>query len=285
MSSEPIDQNTQIVQNIDSVLDHFSRSRSALRRRVGSQGAVASDGRDLDAVQSVQILEVADGREVAIIQPNAFTISRIYTTGRPDGKRPHGCDSYHEYFCQRLEEYKQAFKTEDGFTLTEREWNQLFNESYDRYVRYLLFSSIKRWEDVQRDTDTNLQVLDLARRYAESEATWQIYQYKGYILMMNSIARAELALQDNDHFSALQIVDQGIQRTGKFCGECLRENQGQAENTTREHYLNNLIEYRSDLESVSESLSREENESTRAENDEDTIIQELEDLLQEMTGD
>ena len=54
---------------------------------------------------------------------------------------------------------------------------------------------------------------------------------------------------------------------------------------TREHYLNNLIEYRSDLESVSESLSREENESTRAENDEDTIIQELEDLLQEMAGD
>jgi pyrimidine operon attenuation protein/uracil phosphoribosyltransferase len=103
--------------------------------------------------------------------------------------------------------------------------------------------------------------------------------------MMNSIARAELALQNNDHFSALQIVDQGIQRTGKFCGECLRENQGQAENMTREHYLNNLIEYRSDLESVSESLSREENESTRAENDEDTIIQELEDLLQEMAGD
>ena len=54
-----------------------------------------------------------------------------------------------------MEDYQNSRGTDAGFELTPEEWRTLFDESYDRYTRYLLFAGIKRWHDVKRDTDTN----------------------------------------------------------------------------------------------------------------------------------
>lgn len=91
---------------------------------------------------------------------------------------------------------------------------------------------------------------------------------------MHSIANAELSLQEDDTTTALQHIDIGIRQIGEFCGECLREEHGEAENITRERYLSNLIEFRSDLESL-------DTEETDAESDEEDILAELERLLNE----
>ena len=92
--------------------------------------------------------------------------------------------------------------------------------------------------------------------------------------MMHSIANAELSLQADDAVAALQHIDTGIRQIGEFCGECLREEHGEAENITRERYLSNLIEFRSDLEAL-------DTEATDAEGDEEDILAELERLLNE----
>ncbi|CAI8054011.1 hypothetical protein GBAR_LOCUS29517 [Geodia barretti] len=94
------------------------------------------------------------------------------------------------------------------------------------------------------------------------------------MLMMHSIAKAELSLQEDDTAAALQQIDTGIQQIGEFCGECLREEHGEAENITRERYLSNLIEFRSDLETL-------DADATEAESDEEDILAELERLLNE----
>ena len=93
--------------------------------------------------------------------------------------------------------------------------------------------------------------------------------------MMHSIANAELSLQDDDTAAALQHIDTGIRQIGEFCGECLREEHGEAENITRERYLSNLIEFRSDLEALDDT------EDAEAESDEEDILAELERLLHE----
>ena len=157
----------------------------------------------------------------------------------------------------------------------------MFEESFHRYTRYLLFAGIKRWEDVKRDTDMNLSVTNLAREYAPSEIAWQSYQYKGYMIMMNSIAKAELSLQEDDPDTALQQIDIGIQQIGEFCGECLREEHGEAENITRERYLSNLIEFRSDLEALGTEDGDNSGNETSEEDDTD-LLTELEQLLNEV---
>ncbi len=252
MANDSIQRNTRWVQTFDRILESLN----------------------LDTERPVSVLQIEDGREVVIVQPNAFTISRIYATGRPDGMRPHGVDSYYDYFFARLRAYEAQHETREGFQLESEEWETLFEESFHRYTRYLLFAGIKRWEDVQRDTATNLAVTNLARECAPSEIAWRSYQYKGYMLMMHSIAKAELSLQEDDTAVALQHIDTGIQQIGEFCGECLREEHGEAENITRERYLSNLIEFRSDLETL-------DADTTEAESDEADILAELERLLNE----
>ena len=252
MANDSIQRNTRWVQTFDRILEMVN----------------------LDADRPVSVLQIEDGREVIVVQPNAFTISRIYATGRPDGMRPHGVDSYYDYFFAKLQVYEEEHGTRDGFELASEEWDILFEESFHRYTRYLLFAGIKRWQDVQRDTAMNIAVTNLARECAPAEIAWQSYQYKGYMLMMHSIANAELSLQAEDAEAALGHIDAGIQQIGEFCGECLREEHGEAENITRERYLSNLIEFRSDLEAL-------DTETTESESDEEDILAELERLLNE----
>lgn len=252
MANDSIQRNTRWVQTFDRILEMLN----------------------LDADRPVSILQIEDGREVIVVQPNAFTISRIYATGRPDGMRPHGVDSYYDYFFTKLRTYEEQHGTREGFELASDEWEILFEESFHRYTRYLLFAGIKRWQDVQRDTAANIDVTNLARECAPSEIAWQSYQYKGYMLMMHSIANAELSLQEDDNEAALRHIDAGIQQIGEFCGECLREEHGEAENITRERYLSNLIEFRSDLETL-------DTEPAESESDEEDILAELERLLNE----
>ena len=258
MARDQVERNTRLVRALDEILDSLA----------------------FDAAHPVKVVRLAEGKEVVVVQSNAFTISRIYTSGRPDGKKPHGRDSYYAYFCEQLADYEQQHGNDEGFGLTPEDWRVLFLESYDRYTRYLLFAGIKRWADVKGDTDMNLAVTDMAKKYAPSDIAWESYQYKGYMLMMNGMANAELCLMEDDSHGALQQVDLGIQRIGQFCGECLREGYGDAENVTRERYLSNLIEFRSDLESVEEGLERQRD---RRGDDEDEVdfLEELEELLGE----
>lgn len=266
MSNDSAERNTRLIQTLDETLDSLA----------------------FDADHPVKTLRLADGRKVVIMQPNAFTIMRLYVSGRPDGKRPHGRDSYYDYFCEQLKDYENQHSTDEGFRLTPEDWRSLFEESYERYIRYLHFAGFNRWSDVKRDTETNIAVTDFARKYAPPDVAWQSYQYKGYMLMMNGIANAELSLMADDRQEALRQIDLGIQRIGQFCGECLREEYGEAENITRERYLGNLIEFRSDLEAIEEGLDEErDSHGDLEEEDEDDldILEELEELLSEGQGD
>lgn len=255
MSNESTRRNTRWVQALDRLLQVLN----------------------LDEDHPIRIMTIEDGREVIVVKPNAFTVSRFYATGRPDGTRPHGLESYYEYYLNQLNKYEEDNGSTDGFELTEDEWQTLFDESFHRYTRYLLFAGIKRWEDVERDTDTNIAVTNLAKKYASSEIAWRSYQYKGYMIMMNSISKAELCLQQDDPTTALQHIDRGIEQLGEFCGECLREEHGDAENITRERYLSNLIEFRSDLEAIASDDSN--GEMTNTDREDSDLLTELERLL------
>lgn len=201
-----------------------------------------------DEEVQVRIFRRADGREVLLLQMNRFSVVRLYVTGRPDGRRVEGYDSYYDWVRARLEGYKKEHHGSDGgFHLERNEWEALFAESADRYIRYLLFSGIQRWSDVERDTRTNIHVADWARRYADDEIAWNIYQYKGYMLMMNTIARTELALVEKDLVRAESVLSEGFEKIGAYCRECLLSGHPEVEAVTRERYMANLLRYREEL--------------------------------------
>lgn len=229
---------------------------------------------DFDSERPIKVLKNSDGRDVVLIRSNPFTVTRIYVSGRPDGKRPHGRDSYYDYFMEQYRDYVEKHGSDEGFSLTPEDWKVLFGEATERYLRYLIFAGIKRWKDVERDTSVNIDLSDFAKKFAPPRIAWEIYQYKGYMLMMRSIARAELKLMEVDYNGAIEELDKGISEIGKFCAECLKEGHGEAEAITRDKYLNNLVQYRSDIQAVKERLVSDELE-------EDIDWEELDELLRE----
>src|SRR5436190_18113721 len=64
-------------------------------------------------------------------------VLQMELTGRPDGVRPHGCESLLEYFEAQLKEHERINGTELGFHLTRRQCSQLREEAGMYYHRYL----------------------------------------------------------------------------------------------------------------------------------------------------
>jgi hypothetical protein len=137
--------------------------------------------------------------------------------GRPDGARPHGCESLLDYFEQLLSEHRQSHGTELGFHLTREQCHALRDEAQMYYHRYLSLFVLEEFPGVVRDTARNLKVLDLCSKYAIDE-TDRLFleQYRPYITMMNARAAASLLARDGKHAEALKALKDGLRSLKRF---------------------------------------------------------------------
>jgi len=132
-------------------------------------------------------------------------------TGRPDGARPHGCESLLEYFEKQLADHQNRNGTELGFHLNDNQCASLREEAVQYYYRYLSLFVLEEFPGVVRDTERNLRVLDLCGKYADDEQDRLVLeQYRPYIIMMQVRARASILQQDNKHTEALEAVEKGL---------------------------------------------------------------------------
>lgn len=157
-----------------------------------------------------------DGREKIQLRLD-LGLLQMETTGRPDGQRPHGCDSLLSHYEQRLEEHKSAHGSDEGFKVDESACEELRSEAIMYYHRYLAEFVLEDFSAVERDTNRNLRLLDFLLAYAAEESDRNSFeQYRPYIIMMNTRARAQLALRDKRPRAALAIAKLGIDRLKQF---------------------------------------------------------------------
>jgi hypothetical protein len=137
--------------------------------------------------------------------------------GRPDGVRPHGCDSLLEYFERRLRKHRRANGTELGFHLTPPQCQSLREEALMYYHRYLSLFVLGEYDGVARDTERNLRVLDLCSKYAVDEQDRLVLeQYRPYIIMMNARALASVEFDAGNYVQALAIIRKGLRDLKSF---------------------------------------------------------------------
>ncbi|MFB3786778.1 MAG: UvrB/UvrC motif-containing protein [bacterium] len=140
--------------------------------------------------------------------------------GRPDGKRPHGQESYLCYYQQQLRKYVKKNGTDEGFFLNADDCAILQNESMQYYYRYLSLFHLQEYEAVVRDTARNLEVFDFIKKYAGDEDDQLILeQYRPYVVMMNTRAAAHLRLEKNRPDEAVQLVEIAIRQLEVFFQE------------------------------------------------------------------
>ena len=163
-----------------------------------------------DAADDLRTVRGDDGRELLQVR-TPLGIEQYEVDGRPDGRRPHDMESALEFQLARLAEAKAADE-ETEFRINAEDCVELFNEGVLYYYRYVRFFQLKDWARTARDTARNLRVFDLVRRYAKrSEDRTQLEQWRPYVVRMNTMARAMMALDNRQHEAALQIVTEAVE--------------------------------------------------------------------------
>ncbi len=130
--------------------------------------------------------------------------------GRPDGRRPYGCDSMLTFFEMRLQEHIAKNGTDEGFVLLAEDCRDLRHEAHLYYQRYLSLFVLEEYDGVERDTERNLRVIELCRRYTETEYDRTALDSQWpYVTMMHTRAKVYQALEAERFDTALELLERG----------------------------------------------------------------------------
>lgn len=137
-------------------------------------------------------------------------VLQMEMSGRPDGQKPEGCESYLDYQKQRVERYSQHSSPE-AFVLGADECRVLREEAVQFYHRYVGLFALGEYAGVVRDTTRNLELFDLCREYGETESDRTVLeQFRPPVLMMRARSAAEMAIAAGQPKQALAAIDRGL---------------------------------------------------------------------------
>lgn len=137
--------------------------------------------------------------------------------GRPDGARPHGYESLLEYYKGKLRRHLLKHGSDEKFKLEPADCAALQREGIQYYHRYLSLFQLKDYVHVEKDTQRNIEVIDMVKQYAADEKdSWTFEQYRPYVLMMNTRAQASMSLKKKNYTQALIDVKEGIHSIEQF---------------------------------------------------------------------
>ncbi len=142
---------------------------------------------------------------------------QMETEGRPDGNKPYGYINVLSYYQSEMERVAEETGSEKNFTLDSEALAELQQESIQYYHRYLCYSELNDHEGVIRDTEHNIEALEFVENnVADEEDAWSFLQYYPYILMMNTQAHVQLALENEIYDEALQRIEESLQLIRDF---------------------------------------------------------------------
>src|SRR2546429_2643968 len=154
-----------------------------------------------------------DGREKLQLRVD-LSVLQMEMTGRPDGQRPHNCESLLEYH------QKRAARSEDkgeAYELTSEQCAELQQEGIQYYHRYLSLFQINDFGGVVRDTQRNLDLFTFVTEHTDrDELSWTLQQFRPYVLMMNTRAKPSILLGQGKFGEAMAEIERGRDAIGDF---------------------------------------------------------------------
>ena len=164
---------------------------------------------------NVKVRKIAglDGREKLQLRVD-LGVLQMEMTGRPDGQRPHNCDSLLEYHQRRA---ARAEEKGEGYDLTPEQCAELQQEGIQYYHRYLSLFQINDFGGVMRDTQRNLDLFTFVAEHTDrEELSWSMQQFRPYVLMMNTRARASILLGEGKFAEAMGEIERGRDAISEF---------------------------------------------------------------------
>jgi len=154
-----------------------------------------------------------DGREKLQLRVDLGML-QMELHGRPDGQRPHNCESLLLYHQRRA---ARAAERGETYDLTPEECGELQQEGIQYYHRYLSLFQINEFQCVVRDTQRNLDLFAFVDEHSErEEVIWSFQQFRPYVLMMNTRAKTSILLAEGKFSEAIQQIESGREAITEF---------------------------------------------------------------------
>ncbi len=154
-----------------------------------------------------------DGREKLQLRID-LGLLQMEMDGRPDGQRPHNCESLLVYHQRRA---ARAGERGEDYELTQEQCGELQQEGVQYYHRYLSLFQIDDFEGVIRDTQRNLDLFSFIDENTErDDLVWSFQQFRPYVLMMNTRAKVSILLADGQFGDAIRDIEAGRDRISEF---------------------------------------------------------------------
>jgi len=123
--------------------------------------------------------------------------------------------------------------------LSGNDCGELHQEGVQYYHRYLALFQLEDFAGVIRDTQHNLALFSLVAKYAERpEMAESFEQFRPYVLMMNTRAKASLELERDDLPAAIRHIE----RSRDKILEWLKERPEPTDTCSEVEFLNEWLE-------------------------------------------
>lgn len=162
-----------------------------------------------DVVQA-RVVTAGDGRDVLQMRLD-LGIMQLEMSGRPDGTRPHGHDTFFEYLKSQAE---------DEMVLDDDQCQQADREFMQFYHRRICWLALGEYGRAVTDADHTLAFMDFVRDHSPSEDYTEAHeQYRGFVLFHRTQAEAAARAEDDDPEGAVDAIRQGAKRIGAALAE------------------------------------------------------------------
>ena len=164
---------------------------------------------------TIKVRKIAglDGKEKLQLRID-LGVLQMELTGRPDGVRPHNCESLLTYHQLKA---AHALAQGDTYDLTAEQVSELQQEGIQYYHRYLSLFQINDYAAVVRDTQRNLDLFDFVAGHTDrDDLAWSMQQFRPYVLMMNTRAKASIFLAQGKFPEAIHEIEEGRDAIADF---------------------------------------------------------------------
>lgn len=160
-----------------------------------------------------RLVQARDGRQVLQLRVD-LGVLQIEVNGRPDGQRPHGCETYFEYLRRQAQVARRAG---EAFVLTEEQCLETDREFIQYYHRRICWLALRNFARALADADHTLALMDFVRDHSPGDDYLRAHeQYRGFVIFHRSQAAAALALEKENPELAIDSILDGLRKIREF---------------------------------------------------------------------
>ena len=150
-----------------------------------------------------RLVTAADGRDVLQMRVE-MGLLQLEVTGRPDGSRPGGAETYFDYLLAL------SLHEEPDFKLSEEQCAEVDREFVQFYHRRICWLALREFDRAARDADHSLALMDFVRDHSpDDEWTASHGQYRPFVLFHRVQAGALAELENEGPEDAIRRDQRG----------------------------------------------------------------------------